>query len=114
MPTLPCRQFRSSVFEQFARIGKAISSPKRLELLDLLGHAERTVEVLAQEAGLTVANASQHLQVLRSAGLVEAEKQGLFVTYRVADPSVTELLESIRSLAESRLAEVTQITTLFM
>jgi len=94
MSALPCQQFRSSVFEQFARIGKAISSPKRLELLDLLGHAARTVEVLAAEAGLSVGSTSQHLQVLRTAGLVEAEKQGLFVTYRVADPSVTELLES--------------------
>lgn len=108
-----CQQFRSSVFEQFARIGKAISSPKRLELLDLLGHAERTVEVLAEEAALSVANASQHLQVLRAAGLVEAQKQGLFVTYRIADPAVTALLESIRALAEQHLAELTQITTRF-
>jgi rhodanese-related sulfurtransferase/DNA-binding transcriptional ArsR family regulator len=114
MSTLACTRFRASVFEQFARIGKAIASPKRLELLDLLGQAARTVEVLAEEAGLSVANASQHLQVLRAAGLVEAEKQGLFVTYRIADPAVTELLDSIRALAEQRLAELTQITTRFM
>jgi rhodanese-related sulfurtransferase/DNA-binding transcriptional ArsR family regulator len=113
MSALPCELFRNSVFEQFARIGKAISSPKRLELLDLLGHAERTVEVLAEEAGLSVANASQHLHVLRAAGLVEAQKQGLFVTYRIADPAVTELLESIRALAEQRLAELAQITRRF-
>jgi DNA-binding transcriptional ArsR family regulator len=66
----PNRLFKDAIYEQFARIGKAVSSPKRLELLDLLCQGPRTVEVLAKESGLTLANASQHLQVLRERGLV--------------------------------------------
>ena len=84
----PNRVFKDTIYEQFARIGQAVSSPKRLELLDLLCQGERTVEVLAEEAGMSVANASQHLHVLRAARLVEAEKEGVFVTYRLADQAV--------------------------
>jgi rhodanese-related sulfurtransferase len=110
----PNRLFKDAIYGQFARIGKAVSSPKRLELLDLLCQGERTVEVLAKESGLTVANASQHLQVLRAARLVEAEKEGLFVIYRLADQSVCEFFRSMRVLAESRLAEVEQIKRRFL
>jgi len=110
----PNRVFKDSIYEQFARIGKAVSSPKRLELLDLLCQAERTVEALAKETGLTVANTSQHLQVLRAARLVEAEKVGLFVTYRLADEAVCEFYRAMRVLAESRLAEVEQIKRRFL
>ncbi len=110
----PNRAFKDAIYEQFARIGKAVSSPKRLELLDLLCQAERTVEVLAKETGLTVANASQHLQVLRAARLVEAEKVGLFVTYRLADQTVCDFFRTMRVLAESRLAEVEQIKRQFL
>jgi rhodanese-related sulfurtransferase len=106
--------FKDAIYEQFARIGKAVSSPKRLELLDLLCQGPRTVEVLAKESGLTVANASQHLQVLRTTRLVEAEKEGLFVIYRLADQSVCEFFRSMRVLAESRLAEVEQIKRRFL
>jgi rhodanese-related sulfurtransferase len=98
--------FKKAIYEQLARIGKAVASPPRLELLDLLCQGPRTVETLAREAGLTVANASQHLQVLRGARLVEAEKQGLFVTYRLADLAVCEFFQKLRALAEIRLAEV--------
>src|SRR4030067_1386521 len=98
------RRFKDAIYEQFARIGKAVSSPKRLELLDLLCQGERTVDVLAAETGMTVANASQHLQVLRAARLVEAEKEGVFVHYRLADRAVCEFFRSMRFLAESRLA----------
>ena len=108
------RLFKDSIYEQFARIGKAVSSPKRLELLDLLCQGERTVDVLAKESGLTVANASQHLQVLRTARLVEAEKEGLFVTYRLADNTVCEFFRTMRLLGESRLAEVEQIKRQFL
>ena len=107
------RRFKDAIYEQFSRIGKAVSSPKRLELLDLLCQGERTVEALAREAGLSIANASQHLQVLRAARLIEAEKQGLYVTYRLADPAVCEFFRSMRVLAEARLAEVTQIARKF-
>lgn len=110
----PNRIFKDAIYEQFARIGKAVSSPKRLELLDLLCQAERSVEVLAKEAGLTVANASQHLQVLRAARLVDAEKEGLFVTYRLADQAVGEFFRAMRVLAESSLAEVEQIKRRFL
>jgi rhodanese-related sulfurtransferase len=110
----PNRVFKDAIYEQFARIGKAVSSPKRLELLDLLCQGERTVEVLAKETGLTVANASQHLQVLRTARLVEGEKVGLFVIYRLADESVCEFFRAMRVLAESRLAEVEQIKRQFL
>ena len=110
----PSRAFKDSIYEQFARIGKAVCSPKRLELLDLLCQGERTVEVLAKEAGMTVANASQHLQVLRSARLVEANKEGHYVIYRLADQTVCEFFLAMRVLAESRLAEVEQIKRRFL
>ena len=110
----PSRAFKDAIYEQFARIGKAVSSPKRLELLDLLCQGERTVEVLVRESGLTVANASQHLQILRAARLVEAEKEGLFVIYRLADQTVCEFVRAMRVLAEKQLAEVEQIKRRFL
>lgn len=110
----PNRAFKDAIYEQFARIGKAVSSPKRLELLDILCQGPRTVEVLAKETGLAVANASQHLQVLRAARLVETEKEGLFVIYRLADQAVCEFFRAMRVLAESRLAEVEQIKRQFL
>ena len=110
----PNRAFKDAIYDQFARIGKAVSSPKRLELLDILCQGPRTVEVLAKETGLTVANASQHLQVLRAARLVETEKEGLFVIYRLADLAVCEFFRAMRLLAESRLAEVEQIKRQFL
>ena len=84
----PGRIFKNAIYEQFSRIGKAVSSPQRLELLDLLCQGERTVEVLAKEAGMSLANASEHLQVLRGARLVESEKSGQHVTYRITDEAV--------------------------
>ncbi len=110
----PNRRFKDEIYEQFSRIGKAVSSPKRLELLDILCQGERTVEALAKETGLTVANASQHLQVLRTARLVETEKMGLYVNYRLADQMVCEFFLSMRVLAENRLAEVEQIKRQFL
>ncbi|MEJ2726981.1 MAG: metalloregulator ArsR/SmtB family transcription factor [Deltaproteobacteria bacterium] len=110
----PNRTFKDAIYEQFARIGKAVSSPKRLELLDILCQGPRTVEVLAKETSLTVANVSQHLQVLRAARLVETEKEGLFVIYRLADQAVCEFFRAMRVLAESRLAEVQHIKRQFL
>jgi rhodanese-related sulfurtransferase/DNA-binding transcriptional ArsR family regulator len=104
------RQFKDSIYEQFARIGKAVAAPKRIELLELLCQGPRTVEALADHAGLTVANASQHLQVLRGARLIEAEKKGLYVEYRVADDGVYRFFASLRNLSKARLAEVEQVT----
>ena len=108
------RQFKDAIYEQFARIGKAVSSPKRLEILDLLCQGEKTVEMLTQETGLTLANTSQHLQTLRAARLVKAEKEGLYVRYRLADEMVCEFFRSMRVLAEHRLAEVDMIKRRFL
>ncbi|RPI19551.1 MAG: ArsR family transcriptional regulator [Acidobacteria bacterium] len=107
-------RFKSAIYEQFARIGKAISNPGRLELLDLLCQGPRTVEALAKEANLGIANTSQQLKVLRTARLIEAEKSGLFVTYRLADEEVCLFLRSLRLLAETRLTEVREITRQFL
>jgi rhodanese-related sulfurtransferase/DNA-binding transcriptional ArsR family regulator len=114
MPTHPQRPFKDSIYEQFARLGKAVSAPKRLELLDLLCQAPRTVEALAEQASISVANASQHLQILRAARLVDAEKQGFYVEYRVADEQVGRFFHSLRRLAETRLAEVEQFARAYL
>lgn len=108
------RRFKTAIYEQFARIGKAISNPARLELLDLLCQGPRTVEALAREANLGVANTSQQLKALRVARLVEAEKSGLFVTYRLADEQVCRFFQSLRALSETRLAEVREIAREFL
>ena len=108
------RRFKTAIYEQFARIGKAISNPARLELLDLLCQGPRTVEALAKEATLGLANTSQHLKALRVARLVEAEKSGLYVTYSLADEQVCQFFRSLRILAESRLVEVREITREFL
>lgn len=104
------RRFKDALYDQFARVGKAIASPKRIELLELLAQAPRTVESLAEETAQPLANASQHLQVLRSARLVETEKKGLYVTYRLADERVAVMLVALRQLAEARLLEVKEVS----
>src|SRR5205809_6412105 len=103
------REFKDRLYGQFARIGKALSSPHRLEILELLAQGERTVDSLATEIGLSLANASQHLQALRQAALVESRKEGLYVSYRLADPAVFELCTAIRSVAEHRLADLERL-----
>ena len=103
------RAFKDRLYAQFARVGKALASPHRLELLELLAQGERSVDALAGETGMSMANTSQHLQTLREGGLVEGRKQGLFVHYRLADDSVFELSRAIRTVAERRLAELDRI-----
>jgi rhodanese-related sulfurtransferase/DNA-binding transcriptional ArsR family regulator len=103
------RAFKDRLYGQFARIGKALASPPRLELLELLAQGERTVDALASESGLSLANASQHLQTLRQAGLVETRKTGLYVHYRLADDSVYALTSALRTTAERRLAELDRL-----
>jgi rhodanese-related sulfurtransferase len=107
------RSFKDSIYGQLARIGKATSSPRRLELLDLLRQAPRTVEELARESGQSVANTSHHLQELRSHGLVDSEKKGLYVTYRIASAEVSHFFSSLRTLAELQLAEIDRIAGRF-
>lgn len=101
--------FKQQLFAQFARVGKAMSHGNRLELLEFLAQAERSVEELARVAGLTVANASQHLQQLRQAGLVTSRKEGLKVYYRLSGDDVLGLFESLRQVAERHLADVGQL-----
>src|SRR5207245_7108241 len=106
MQTSEKRTFKNQLYEQFARIGKALASPHRLELLEVLAQCERTVEALAQETGLSVANASQHLQVLRAARLVETRRAGTSIFYRLASESVSMLWLSLRAVGEAHLAEI--------
>ena len=108
------RKFKDAIYEQLGRVGKALASPRRLELLDLLCQGPRTVEALSKEAGQPIANTSQHLQVLRAARLVESEKHGLFVAYRLADEKVCALYRELRTLAESRLYEIEAVTRQFL
>ena len=107
------REFKDRLFERFAGVAKALASPKRIELIELLAQAERTVEWLAGATNSSVANTSQHLRVLRVARLVEARKAGLYVHYRLASPGVHELWRGVRSLAEERDAEVDRLTQSF-
>jgi rhodanese-related sulfurtransferase len=110
----PNRHFKDAIYEQFSRIGKAVSSPKRLEMIDLLCQGAKNVETLAREADLTLANASQHLQTLRAARLIEAQKEGTHVTYRLSDQNVCDFFRSMRVLAENRLAEIEMIKRRFL
>lgn len=113
-PVPTAARFKSTIYEHVARIGKALASPRRLELLDLLAQGPRTVEVLAQQSGQSLANTSHHLQGLRRARLVDAEKAGLYVTYRLADSAVSAFVVQLRLLAESRLAEIEQVTRQYL
>lgn len=108
------QDFRDKTYEQFSRIGKAVSSPKRLELLDILSQGENTVENLAKMINQSVANTSQHLQVLRAVHLVEARKNGLYVNYSLANDKVANFFLALRRLAESQLAEIRYNTTEFL
>src|SRR5919205_2773497 len=103
------RAFKDNLYAEFAVLGKALANPHRLELLDLLAQGERSVEQLAREAALSIANASAHLQVLRRARLVEAEKRGLNVIYRLATPEIFQLWRTLRDVGSVRLAEVVRL-----
>ncbi len=113
MPT-SARRFKDAIYDQFARVAKALASSHRIELLELLAQGPRTVEALGRMADMTLANTSAHLQVLRTAGLVGASKEGLYVTYRLADPTVATLLLSLRKVAEARRGEVAKISRDFL
>lgn len=106
--------FKHELFTQFARMGKALAHGNRLELLEFLAQGERSVDELAKISGLSVANASQHLQQLRHVGLVHARKQGLKVFYRLSGEDVLDLLESLRVSAERHLAEVNQLVQTYL
>ncbi len=106
--------FKHDIFAQFARIAKALSSGNRLELLEYLAQGERSVEVLANVSGLTVANTSQHLQQLRQTGLVTSRKAGLKVFYSLSGDDVLALLNCLRGVAERRLADVDRLVSAYL
>ena len=108
------REFKDALYTQFARIGHAISSPKRLEMLDLLSQGEKTVEQLAAQCETPIKNTSAHLRALRQARLVDTRRDGTYVYYRLGDESVIRLLQSLQGLGRVRLAEVEQVTNLYL
>ncbi len=107
------REFKDAIFEQFARAATAFGSPKRVEIVDLLSQGERTVESIAQLTGMEVANTSRHLQILKSAGMLSARRDGFHIFYRIADDSVAAGYLALRSLAESRISEVRTLAEAF-
>jgi rhodanese-related sulfurtransferase/DNA-binding transcriptional ArsR family regulator len=100
---------KAALFTHFAAVAKSLAHAHRLELLEQLGQGERCVEVLAERTGLSVANASQHLQQMRRVGIVSTRREGKFVYYNLADDAVLELLSALRRLAESKNAEVDRL-----
>jgi rhodanese-related sulfurtransferase len=108
------RAFKDRLYAEFATIGKALASAHRLELLDLLGQGERSVDELAQEIGQSLANTSAHLQVLRQARLVEADKRGLNVVYRLAASEVFTLWRTLRDLGTARRAEIDRLVETYL
>ncbi|HID81215.1 MAG TPA: metalloregulator ArsR/SmtB family transcription factor [Chromatiales bacterium] len=106
--------FKHDLFNQFARIAKALANGNRLELIEYLDQGERSVDALAKVSGLSVANTSQHLQQLRQAGLVMTRKEGQKVYYRLSSPDVTELLAALRITAERNLAEVDRLINTYL
>lgn len=111
---LSARDFQRQAYEHLARIGKALASPVRLEILDLLCQGPKTVELLAKEVGQSVGNTSQHLQVLRNVSLVDTKRNGNYVVYSVADRDISVFSSQFRSLGGSRLAEIQQVTRQFL
>lgn len=100
------REIKNQLYEQVARVGKALASPRRLELIELLCQGEKAVEVLAAQAEMSVKLTSAHLKELRQARLVEARKEGKYVVYRLANTSVADLWVNLRAEAEERLVEL--------
>jgi rhodanese-related sulfurtransferase/DNA-binding transcriptional ArsR family regulator len=113
MPT-DHRAFKDALHTQFARIGQAVSSPKRLELLDLLGQGEKTVERLAEQTATAVKNTSAHLRALRQARLVETRRDGTYVWYRLADDAVAAFLLALQALGRRRYAEVREVAESYL
>jgi rhodanese-related sulfurtransferase len=108
------REFKDPLYAQFARIGHAVASPKRIELLDLLSQGEKTVEQLVEQSATPLKNTSAHLRVLRQARLVETRREGTYVHYRLADEDVFRFLRALQALGRGRLAEVEQVASLYL
>ena len=108
------REFKDALFAQFARIGHAVSSGKRIELLDLLSQGEKTVEQLAEQSATAIKNTSAHLRALRQARLVETRREGTYVYYRIADEDVFRFVRDLQKLGHSRLADVEQVVQVYL
>lgn len=108
------REAKQALFDEFARVGKAMSSGRRAEILDLLANGERSVESIAQQVALSVANASQHIQLLRRAGLVRGRREGNFIYYSIAGPEVLRFWRALQDLAGNRLAEVERLAEAYL
>jgi rhodanese-related sulfurtransferase len=108
------RTVKAALFDEFARLGQALGNGRRLEILDVLANGERSVERLALETGLSIANASQHLQLLRAAGLVRRRREGTRIHYGLSDPVVFELWRNLRSVAAQRQSEVGQLADAYL
>ena len=108
------RAFKDALYAHFARLGHAVSSPKRLELLDLLGQGEKTVEQLAEQTSTPVKNTSAHLRALRQARLVETRRDGTYVWYRIADEAVSSFLLALQALGRHRYAEVREVAESYL
>jgi rhodanese-related sulfurtransferase/DNA-binding transcriptional ArsR family regulator len=108
------RAAKAALFDEFARVGQALSSGRRVEILDVLANGERSVDSLAHELGLTLANASQHLQLLREAGLVRSRREGTFVYYELSGGAVFELWRGLRNVATIHRAEVSRLADAYL
>lgn len=112
--TLNSREFKDFIYGEFARIGKTLSSPKRIELLDLLTQGPKSVELLASETKMSIANTSKHLQTLLDANLVSFDKEKNYVIYQLASNKVLNLFLALRSTAEDRIAEINYVRSDFI
>ena len=106
--------FKNDLFTQFARVGKALSNANRLELLEFLAQGPRSVDALAKVAKLSVANTSQHLQLLRQSGLVTSRKDGLKVYYSLSGDDVIAMLDALRAVAERHLSDVNKLVNTYL
>lgn len=108
------RSLKDSLYQEFAKIGKCLSSPKRLELLDLLAHGPKSVEELSKETTMSVANVSQHLQTLYNARMVTSHKDRNYVIYELMSEEITDFLETFHALSEKQFMEIQQIKQEFL
>ncbi|GAA3400636.1 ArsR/SmtB family transcription factor [Paenibacillus hodogayensis] len=109
----PARAFKDDLYRQFARIGKCLSSDKRLELMHLLSQGPKSVEKMAEATGMSVANVSRHLQILHDANLVKFNKKGTYVIYSLASPYIESFLNSLWRVSEMQLGDIARIKTDF-
>src|SRR5919204_2115760 len=114
LPDADGHRVRGALFDEFARLGQALGNGRRLEIIDVLANGERPVEEIAAATGLSVANASQHLQVLRSAGLVRRRREGTRIHYELSDPVVFDLWRNLRTVAAQRQADVRQLAEAYL